>query len=52
MTYGGDFIPAGDMGDAPEFPKLFGLSLTPTVNGARTFCFLILCSPRCNATRN
>jgi type IV pilus assembly protein PilO len=33
MTYGGDFIPAGDMGDAPEFPKLFGLSLTPTVNG-------------------
>jgi type IV pilus assembly protein PilO len=33
MTYGGDFIPAGEMGDAPEFPKLFGLSLTPTVNG-------------------
>jgi type IV pilus assembly protein PilO len=33
MTYGGDFIPTGDTGDTPEFPKLFGLSLTPTVNG-------------------
>jgi type IV pilus assembly protein PilO len=33
MSYGGDFIPSGDTGDTPEFPKLFGLSLTPTVNG-------------------
>ncbi|MCU0567053.1 MAG: hypothetical protein MUF49_10700 [Oculatellaceae cyanobacterium Prado106] len=28
-----DFIPSGSRGDAPEYPKLFGLSLTPTVNG-------------------
>jgi type IV pilus assembly protein PilO len=32
MTVGGDFIPSGN-GDDTEFPKLFGLTLTPTVNG-------------------
>lgn len=33
MSYGGDFIPSGETEDTPEFPKLFGLSLTPTVLG-------------------
>jgi len=33
MSYGGDFIPSGGTEDTPESPKLFGLSLTPTVNG-------------------
>jgi type IV pilus assembly protein PilO len=32
MTVGGDFIPSGS-GDDSELPKLFGLTLTPTVNG-------------------
>jgi type IV pilus assembly protein PilO len=32
MTVGGDFIPSGS-GDSTEFPKLFGLTLTPAVNG-------------------
>ncbi|NJR40340.1 MAG: pilus assembly protein PilO [Leptolyngbyaceae cyanobacterium CSU_1_4] len=33
MSYGGDFVPSGETADTPDFPKLFGLSLTPTVNG-------------------
>ena len=33
MSYGGDFVPSGETDDTPEFPKLFGLSLTPTVLG-------------------
>lgn len=37
MTVGGDFIPVGDAGrdfDSPSYPKLFGLTVTPTVSGA------------------
>lgn len=33
MSYGGDFSPSGETEDTPDFPKLFGLSLTPTVKG-------------------
>ncbi|WP_416672808.1 pilus assembly protein PilO [Egbenema bharatensis] len=35
MTAGGDFIPTGDPNEfeEPSYPKLFGLSLTPTVSG-------------------
>lgn len=34
MTVGGDFIPGdGVNSDAPSYPKLFGVSLTPTVVG-------------------
>lgn len=32
MTIGGDFIPVGDGQDeAPDYPKVFGISITPTV---------------------
>ncbi|PSB05919.1 pilus assembly protein PilO [filamentous cyanobacterium CCP2] len=35
MTAGGDFIPTGEPNEfeEPSYPKLFGLSLTPTVSG-------------------
>jgi type IV pilus assembly protein PilO len=35
MTAGGDFIPTGEPNEfeEPTYPKLFGLSLTPTVSG-------------------
>lgn len=35
MTAGGDFIPTGDPNDVeePNYPKLFGVSLTPTIIG-------------------
>ncbi|NJO42590.1 MAG: pilus assembly protein PilO [Cyanobacteria bacterium CRU_2_1] len=34
MTAGGDFIPSGDGNELePSYPKLFGLTLTPTVSG-------------------
>jgi type IV pilus assembly protein PilO len=35
MTVGGDFIPTGDGREAevPSYPKIFGVSLTPTVTG-------------------
>lgn len=35
MTVGGDFIPTGDgrETEGPNYPKLFGVSLTPTVGG-------------------
>lgn len=36
MTIGGDFIPTGDdnIDEAPSYPTLFGIQLTPTVSGA------------------
>jgi type IV pilus assembly protein PilO len=39
MTAGGDFIPTGDGREleAPAYPKVFGLSLTPTVKGVLVF---------------
>jgi type IV pilus assembly protein PilO len=35
MTIGGDFIPGGDdnLNEAPSYPTLFGIQLTPTVSG-------------------